>query len=56
MPDAFVIFPVLYLAAVFAVVAVVVVAFWRLMKAQEATARALDRIAHALSGRTGPPA
>jgi hypothetical protein len=49
--EAFFIFPLLYLA----VIILVVTALWRIMKAQEATAAALQQIAHAVS-RLGPPA
>lgn len=54
MQQAFWIFPVLYLGAVLAVSALVIVALWRIMKAQEATAHALQQIAQAIS-RSGPP-
>jgi hypothetical protein len=55
MQEAFWIFPVLYVAVLLGVVALAIAALWRIMKAQEATADALQRIAHAVS-RFGPPA
>lgn len=53
--DLLFIFPMFYFAAVGLVVVLVVTALWRIMKAQEATAAALQQIAHTLS-RSGPPA
>jgi hypothetical protein len=49
--EVFFILPLLYVA----VVILVVMALWRIMKAQEVTAAALQQIAHAVS-RLGPPA
>jgi hypothetical protein len=49
------IFPLLYFATVGIVVVLVIVALWRIMKAQEATAAALQQIAHTFL-RSGPPA
>ena len=54
MPQgAFFIFPLLYFAGALAAVVLAIVALWRIMKAQEATANALQQIAYALS-RSGP--
>lgn len=47
----FIIIPLLYVV----VVVFVLMALWRIMKAQEATAVALQQIAHTFS-RTGPAA
>jgi uncharacterized membrane protein len=55
MQDAFWIFSVLYVLFLFGLVALAIFALWRIVKAQEATADALQRIAHAVS-RLGPPA
>lgn len=56
MPEgAFFILPLLYSLGALAVVVVAVVSLWRIMKAQEQTARALQQIARALS-HMGPPA
>lgn len=49
------IFSLLYFAVALAVIVLVVMALWRIMKAQETTAAALQQIAHAVS-RLGPPA
>jgi hypothetical protein len=49
--EVFFILPLLYIA----IVIFVVMVLWRIMKAQEATAAALQQIAHAVS-RLGPPA
>ena len=54
MQQAFWVFPVLYIATLIGIVALAVVALWRIMKAQEATADALQQIARAVS-RFGPP-
>ena len=53
--DVLFIFPLLYFATAGVVVVLVVIALWRTMKAQEATAASLQQIAHAVS-RIGPPA
>jgi hypothetical protein len=50
----FFIFSLFYFAFAIAVV-LVVMALWRIVKAQEATAAALQQIAHMVS-RSGPPA
>lgn len=49
--NTFFIIPLIY----FVVVGLVIMTLWRIMKAQEATAAALQQIAHAIS-RIGPPA
>ena len=38
----------LYVGTIFAIVILVVSALWRSMKAQEATARSMERISHSL--------
>ena len=55
MQQAFWIFPVLYMGALLAVTALVLVVLWRIMKAQETTAHALLQIAQTIS-RLNPPA
>ena len=55
MQQAFWIFPVLYFGAILAITAMVIVVLWRIMRALEATALALDQIAQAVS-RLRPPA
>lgn len=51
IPASFYILPVIYTLLIVAVLVVVLAAVWRLMKAQEATARALHRIATAFEQR-----
>lgn len=55
MQQAFWIFPLLYIAAILAIAGLVITALWRIMKAQEATARALEHVAQAIA-RSGPSA
>ena len=55
MQQAFWIFPMVYMGALLAVTALVLVVLWRIMKAQETTAHALLQIAQAIS-RLSPPA
>jgi hypothetical protein len=53
--NAYWIFPIVYVATLLGVVALAIVALWRIMKAQEATAHALQQIAHTVR-RFDPPA
>ena len=52
---AFFILPILYVGTLLAVLVLAIVALWRIMRAQEATANALQQIAQTVA-RFGPPA